>query len=104
MTMDPLNTCNACEAEIKTPNPMGYCDDCLKDSEQESIRMLGERRVRPQQLAPVLAGDFYKSQGRFIRAAAMYRKAFLGAGGHAFAAMMQSRMDECLDLARKGKD
>lgn len=30
--MDALNTCNICDAEIKTPNSAGYCDDCRKPS------------------------------------------------------------------------
>ena len=28
-SLSPLDTCNACDLEVKTPNKMGYCDSCL---------------------------------------------------------------------------
>lgn len=31
--IDPLNTCNICDLEIKTPNAAGYCDEHLKEIE-----------------------------------------------------------------------
>lgn len=29
--MNALDICNACDAEVKTPNKFGYCDQCLKE-------------------------------------------------------------------------
>lgn len=28
---DALNACNGCDAQIETPNEMGYCNDCLAE-------------------------------------------------------------------------
>lgn len=28
--MNALDTCNACDLPIETPNPAGYCDACLR--------------------------------------------------------------------------
>jgi hypothetical protein len=31
--MSALDLCNACDRPIETPNPMGYCNACLKAME-----------------------------------------------------------------------
>jgi hypothetical protein len=31
LTRRALSSCNVCDAEVKTPNPGGYCEKCLID-------------------------------------------------------------------------
>ena len=50
--MNALDTCNACDQEIKTPNAMGYCDDCLK----------GAKPMKTQEKAGHIKSKFHVGQ------------------------------------------
>lgn len=37
-----ISRCNACDVKINTPNPYGYCDDCLEDMKRQNANLGGK--------------------------------------------------------------
>ncbi len=39
VVMKALNSCNVCDQDIKTPNRLGYCDDCLSQGALQGLHL-----------------------------------------------------------------